>query len=435
MKTLLVALILLSQTTLASFPEFFGTGPTTSGVGNQANSQVNDPANLYYLPAMSAWAKKISIGATMSATTHDFEPITNIVTENSTTGESGSTTVTGDANTTYEDSLNTSAHILFPIINNAGTVGISYFAPVGRLAETNSGDPKLPEYSLYRARYRRTQLHLNYALPLNENWALSVGAHLGFQVSARVNTDVSLSSNFGSKGNAKTKINPSLGAVLSLAYRNDNQLTYFTFQQEMKSNLEAIATGEIADPSISLINVGLESMIYYDPHIVRVGKTLMLDDLELLASLEYQLWENYEAPLIEINNLGGTVKASDDYERLKLKNIFVPKVGAIYHWSDSLALRAGLSYRQTPFDSDFSGAGNTVDTDVLMLSSGLTFDFTFWGKEIQLGGSLQYHKLMEETVTKTSGQENGAAGSKIGAPGYKLGGNILMAMGGLRINF
>lgn len=435
MKIFLLLLPLFSYQVNASFPEFFGTGPTTSGIGNQANTQVNDPSNLYYLPAMSAWAKKVSIGATMSAASHDFEPITNIVTENSTTGESGSTTVTGDANTNYEDSFNTSAHILFPIVNNAGTIGISYFAPVGKLTETNSGDPKLPEYSLYRARYRRTQLHLNYALPLNENWALSVGAHLGFQVSARVNTDVSLSNNFGSKGNAKTKIDPSLGAILSLAYRNDNQVTYFTFQQEMKSNLEAVATGEIADPSISLINVGLESMIYYDPHILRVGTTFQIASLQLLTSLEYQMWENYEAPLIQINNLGGTVRASDNYEQLKLKNIFVPKLGAIYNLTDTFALRAGLSYRQTPFDSDFSGAGNTVDTDVFMLSSGMTLDFKFWGKEIQLGGSLQYHKLMEESVTKTSGQENGAAGSKIGAPGYTLGGSIIMAMGGVRIHF
>jgi long-subunit fatty acid transport protein len=226
-----------------------------------------------------------------------------------------------------------------------------------------------------------------------------------------------------------------LGAILSVAHRSDNQVTYFTFQQEMKSNLEAVATGDISDPPLTLINVGLESMIYYDPHILRFGHTYRFDALELVTSLEYQMWENYEAPLIEVNNLGGTVKASDRFERLNLRNIFVPKIGAIFYFNDQLLLRAGMSYRQTPFDSDFSGAGNTIDADVFMLSAGLSYDFTFWGKDIQLGASMQYHQLMEETVVKTSGQENGATGSKIGAPGYTVGGNILTAMGGLRIAF
>ncbi len=439
MKVLIPSLffmLFLPLSSMASFPEFFGTGPTTSGIGNQANGQVNDPANIYYVPAMAAWADKITIGATMSATTHDFEPINNIVTENSTTGETGTSTKTGNANTNYEDTFNTSVHLLFPLrYKEAGALGLSYFAPVGSLAETNSGNPKLPEYSLYRARYKRTQLHLNYALPLGENWAISAGAHLGFQVSARVNTQVSLSSNYGSNASAKTEINPSLGAILSVAYRNEQQVSYLTFQQEMKSNLEAVATGDISDPPLTLINVGLESMIYYDPHILRLGNSYRFEAFELITSLEYQLWENYEAPLIEVNNLGGTVKASDRYEQLKLKNIFVPKLGAIYHLNDQLLLRAGLSYRQTPFDSDFSGAGNTIDADVFMLSSGLSYDFTFWGKAIQLGASVQYHQLMEETVVKTAGQENGATGPKIGAPGYTIGGNILMAMGGLRIAF
>lgn len=432
---IVVSLVFLCGHTLASFPEFFGTGPTTSTIGNQANGNTHDAANLYYVPAMAAWSDKLTLQATMSATTHDFNDITNIITENSTTGQSGSTTEVGNANTSYEDALNTVVNILFPLRDDLGAVGISFFGPVGRLAETNSGSPNLPEYSLYRARYRRTQLHLNYALPLGENWAISAGAHLGFQVSARVNTQVSLSNNYGSNASAKTKINPSLGAILSLAHRGDNQTTYFTFQQEMKSNLEAIATGDISDPPLTLINVGLESMIYYDPHILRVGTVLNFDLFDLYGSLEYQMWENYEAPLIDVSNLGGTVRASDDFERLNLRNIIVPKVGMLYKVSDQLGLRLGASYRQTPFDSDFSGAGNTIDTNVLMGSTGMTYDFEFFGKPIQVGGSLQYHHLMEKTVTKTANQENGNAGSKIGAPGYTIGGSVIMAMGGLSISF
>jgi len=38
-------------------------------------------------------------------------------------------------------------------------------------------------------------------------------------------------------------------------------------------------------------------------------------------------------------------------------------------------------------------------------------------------------------VVKTSGQENGSAGSKIGAPGYKIGGEVLTGSIGARMMF
>lgn len=435
MKKILLFLMII-QNSWSSFPEFFGTSPTTSAIGNQSNSNVEDPANNYYAPALLGFAKKLSVSANVSATTHSFTPIKGIVTSNSTTGQSGSTTVSGDADTAYEDAYNSSVHIAFPINHEyLGALGISFFSPFGSLAETNSGNPKLPEYSLYRARYKRTQLHLNLGIPINENWAFSVGAHLGFQVAARVNTQVSLSNNYGSNANAKTQIDPSLGAILSLVRRSGKDLTYFTFQQEMKSNLEAVATGDISDPPLTLINLGLESMIYYDPHILRLGQTFVFDSTELNFSLEYQMWENYQPPLIRVNNLGGTVKASDRYENLNLRNILVPKVGIQYHLLEEFCLKAGLSYRQTPFDSDFSGAGNTIDTNVFLISTGLTYDLKLFNKVIKLGASFQYHKLEEKNVTKTTGQENGSAGTKIGSPGFKIGGDVATAMTGFEISF
>jgi len=429
-------LSLFNNPLFASFPEFYGTGPSTSSIGNQANGNSNDPANNYYIPALAAWSTKITLAATSSVVSHSFEDINGVVTENQITGQSGTSTVSGQVNTNYEDSYNTNIHLLFPLkYKEAGAIGISYFAPIGGLVETNSGHPFLPEYSLYRARYRRTQIHANYALPLGESWAISLGTHIGFQASARVNTQVSLDNGYGSSGSAKTDIKPSLGIIASLAYKSNLGLSYFTFQQEMKSNLEAVATGDISNPPLTLINVGLENMIYYDPHILRFGHVFESDLAEFSMSLEYQMWDNYEAPLIKVRNLGGTVKASGDYERLNLRNTFTPKIGVALNIIESVKVMAGLAYRQSPLDGDFSGSGNTIDSNVYMLSSGLTYDFKLFTKDIQLGASLQYHKLEEKTVTKTTGQENGASGVKIGSPGFKVGGNILMAMGGAKISF
>ncbi len=433
---LLGLMALISTQTSASFFEYFGTAPSTSSIGNQSNLDINDPANTYFLPALSSWSQKITISATASTTSHNFEPITNVVVKNSTNGQSGSSVDTGNVQTDYQNSNNTVVSIILPLREKEyGAASLLFTAPVGSLVETNSGHPSLPEYVMYRARYRRSQMHLNYGLPLNDHWAISLGAHLGFQASARVNTLVSLGDDYPSSGNAKTQIDPSLGAIASVVYRGANSLFGLTFQQEMKSNLEAVATGEIVDPSLSLINIGLENMIYYDPHIFRLSYAKAWSEIEAFLSLEYQMWENFEAPLIQIKNLGGTVRASGDYEKLKLKNILVPKLGLKWKAYEGISLMGGLIYRQTPLDSDFSGSGNTIDTDSVILTSGLTYDFKLFKKEIQLGLSLQYHKLMEKDVLKTTGQENGNAGQKIGAPGYKIGGDVIMAMSGIKISF
>jgi hypothetical protein len=424
-KNILLIILFWIPSLGASLPEFFGASPATSSIGNQSNMLANDPSNLYYVPALSAFADRISLSASTYIIQTEFNPITNVVQQNSTNGQSGTSTTSGDVDTNYKDSYNGGVHFMFPLYNKFGSIGVSYFTALGKLTESDSGDPELPEYSLYRARYRRTQLHFNGAFPINQSWAFSLGFHLGFQASARVNTKVSLGDDVGSAGAAKTKLTPSLGAIVSVIRQTSHQQTYFTYQQEMKSNLEAIATGDITDPPLTLINVGIESMIYYDPHIFRIGQAFRLSRFDIMTSLEYQLWEKYKAPTIKVVNKGGSVRGSSNFEQLKLRNIIVPKLGMSWNAHKDLSLLLGASYRQSPFDSDFSGAGNTIDTDSYIVSSGMTYDFKFFKKDIQASFGVQYHHLVEKSVTKSAGQENGNNGQKVGAPGYKLGGHVI----------
>ena len=58
-----------------------------------------------------------------------------------------------------------------------------------------------------------------------------------------------------------------------------------------------------------------------------------------------------------------------------------------------------------------------------------------WSKDVHLGASVQYHHMMDKRVTKSANQENGAAGQKIGAPGYDIGGYILAGSFGVKFNF
>lgn len=428
--------LFFSSSLFASFPGFFGPSSSTSRIGNQANHNLKDPANFYYVPALLGQTENLSLSANISSTVHDFTPIQGIVTKNSTVGESGTDTTLGSVNTDYEDANNVSIHLALPLKTKyLKALGINFFSPIGSFAETNSGDPNLPEYSLYRSRYRRTQIHFNFGVPLSDNFFLSFGAHVGFQVAARVNTQVSLSDNYGSNGSAKTQIEPSLAGILSFAYKKGNDISYVTFQQEMKSNLDAIATGDISDPPLTLINIGLESMIYYDPHILRIGQTLDFNPVYVYMALEYQMWENYVPPFIQVNNLGGTVRASDRFESLTLRNTFNPKIGVQYSVTDKFNLSTGVSFRQSPFDSDFSGAGNTIDSDSFIISAGAGYEISLFGKQAQLGLSVQEHRLKEKTVTKTEGQENGSSGVKIGSPGYNISGSVISASAGINVSF
>ena len=433
-KIVLGAFALSSLSAFASFPEFFGSGITTASIGNQANRDKNDAANLYYLPALNAFADRVALNAGASMVATEFDPINNVVQTNSTNGETGETTTSGSVNVDYDPRTVGNVHIILPIrYKDSGTIGLSYFSTLGKFAETDSGDPKLPEYVMYRSRYARTQLMLSYAFPWSENLAFSLGAHVGFQASAKVNTKVSLGNDYGSSAGARTEIAPSLGAVLSAAYRTSEEQYGFSFQQEMKHNLETIATGDITDPPLTLINIGIESMIYYDPHIFRFSHARSIGSFDFFASLEYQLWENYKPPTIRVINRGGSVKASDDYEQLKLRNIFVPKIGMSLLATPSLKINAGLHYRQTPIESNFSDSGNSVDANSMVASGGLTYSFKMFKKDMEIGGVLQYHKLEEVKVTKSSGQENGSSGKKIGDPGYTVGGSVIMSQLGIKV--
>lgn len=436
MKKLILLSLFVASSLNASLPEFFGTGVSTSPIGNQGNFDLNDPNNIYYIPSYLGFAKKVSATASAYLVNTDFKSISNVVTSNSTTGESGSTTTTGNVKTDYSDVTSGGINFILPIrFDTAGALGISYFGPLGTVTETDSGDPVLPEYVMYRSRYKRSQIHVNYGHAFNENWSMSLGAHIGFQASARVSTNVSLGDSFGSRGASQTKISPSLGAIFSILHKGDDFRHYFTFQQEMKSNLETVATGDISDPPLTLINIGIDSMLYYDPHTFRFGTTLQFDSFELYGSIDYQLWGNYKTPVLVVSNKGGTVRGSSNYEKIKTKNIMIPKAGIKFIPHYRWGLMAGAFYRPTPIDSDFSGAGNSIDTNVLGLTSGLTYDFRMFKNDVQIGFSGQYHKLSSKKVTKTAGQESGATGTKIGAPGYEIGGSVIVVQSGLKVSF
>ncbi len=432
--TLLLFLSLFSNLALASYPEFFGASYSTSSIGNQSTLDSNDPSNNYYTPAILGFSDRVNILMQATSTATTFDKMTNITVTNST---NSSSTTTGNVDNNYTKFYGSGLHFSLPIgFQHLGTLGISLFLPIGNLMETNSGNPFLPEYVMYHSRYRRTSIYLNFARKWSDDLAWSIGGIVGFQASADVKTNLSLNgAAYGSWGQARSKIAPSLGLITSIVKKFDQVKLYFTYQQEMKSNLHAGVTGEINNPSLALFESGIDSVIFYDPHTFRLGGSLQNGSTEFFAGAEYLIWSGYKPPTIYITKTGGVIVPSSNYEHIKVRNTINPRLGMKINMTDRWSVGAGVAYRMTPLDGDFSGSGNSIDSNTTIFTTGLQYRIVIWSKDVNLGTSLEYHKLQSKYVTKSTGQEDGSAGLKIGSGGYQIAGHIIAASFGIKFNF
>ena len=174
-------------------------------------------------------------------------------------------------------------------------------------------------------------------------------------------------------------------------------------------------------------------MIYYDPHIFRLGYQSKTWFGEWALSAEYQIWDGYKTPIVRIINNSGSIIKSDDFESVSVRNILVPKAGLKFDLTDDMNFSLGAKYKPAIFDHSFNGSGNSLDLGSMTVSGGIGYNMNLFGTPIELGGAVQHHLLLEETIVKTNLLENGAAGSKIGAPGFTAGGSITVFSLGVNV--
>ncbi len=419
----------------ASYPEFFGASFSTSFIGNQANLDANDPSNNYYAPAVLGFSKKVNALVQVNSAATHFSPMSNIVVTNDTNSTSGTTF--GNVANDYQKFYGMGLHFALPVgYEHLGTLGLSLFLPIGHLMETNSGDPFKPEYVMYHSRYQRSSLYLNFAKKFNENLAFSLGTILGYQASASVKTNLSLGgTGTGSWGSARSLIDPSLGIIASVVMRNNNAKYYFTFQQEMKSNLHAEVNGEITNPPLPIFEANIDSMIFYDPHTFRLGSSIAFAEIEFFSAIEYQIWSGYKPPIITFTKTGGAIVSSSAFENINIQDTINPRIGMKWDLTNRLSTGLGFAYRMSPLNGNFSGSGNSIDTNTYIFSTGLQYRIVIWSKDVNLGTSFEYQQLESKHVEKSVNQENGNGGLKIGAGGYDINGHVIAASFGIKFNF
>ena len=436
-RTLILTLISFSS--LASLPEFYGPSAKNASLGNQSSTSVHDPGNLYYNPSLAAYGNRVVLNTNFFYINTHFEPIDHITISNQVIEHQGQNAFPiGSVSTDYPSSYHFSLHVLFPLLReNAGTLGLSYYSPMGDVLEQDSGNPHWPEYVLYRSRYRRSQFQFYYAYPWSRNLAFSLGFHLGLQATSEVTPKLALkSTTLGSYASMRTKVSPSLGFILSATWRNHFGLSYFTFQEEMESHIKTvISEGEVINPSLVLIDMEMKTLSYYDPYIFRLGHAFRLSRvLDIVTTLEYQLWKNYQSPVMRIISKSNVTK-SNDFETLEIGNVFYPRIGAIIKIDPQTEIMGGLAYRQSPLQGNFQGSGNSIDSNSLILSGGLTYKMKLFQNELHFTLAAQYHQLDPKKVHKLARQENDIIGSRIGAPGYDVGGNVFNIQNSFQIHF
>ncbi|MFN8370021.1 MAG: hypothetical protein U0T83_05290 [Bacteriovoracaceae bacterium] len=428
-------LLLFANNLFANFPELFGVSPSTNSKANQFSLNPSDSANNYYAPSLTAFSPKFTFGASSFYTKSNFEPINNVTIRNTVTkGES----LTGGVDTHYKSTIINTFHASIPIpltIKHLNQLNLGFIvaAPKDYLADANSGDPFLPEYVMYRSRYQRPYFQANLSYLILPYLAASAGVYSGFQVSADLNTRASMNGTaYGSSGQVHSIIKPSVAFNTSLAFKLNSFATFILYQQEMKNQIRSRAAGETADPRLPF-DIIVSSMLYYDPAILRFGIGYTYSIVTLQGMVERQWWENYSTPVMRIVKQSGLLQSSDNYEKVQTQNIFVPKLALSIQPIEKLELSGGYAKRPSPLKRNFSGAGNSLDSDVTIYSAGASYQIALFDLNFEIGGSYQLQKLDSFKVTKTSGEENGATGSKLGSPGYNVGGDIKIYSIGLRM--
>src|SRR5690606_28577805 len=300
-------------------------------------------------------------------------------------------------------------HALFPFIAKT-KLGVSLFLPFKKFAEISTGDTYLPEYAMYRSRNNRTLFNASLIGPITKTLSASIGFYTGLQSSGETELiGRNSGSNEPSSGKLVFNASPSTALTFSLSKEWKNSQAYFSFQDYMKSEFKNKAYGYTPlDNTASSFpyNLNLNSLLYFDPRIVRLGYIHHKSEWSFFSMLEYQDWSEYETPKLKLENNGGVIISSDDFEKISTNNVFIPHLGLSYRF-DSQQIHAGLSYRPRVIESNLSSSGNTIDTDLFNLSFGHSISFLVFEKELVFHTTYLLQKLKEYEVDKTSGREDG----------------------------
>ena len=428
---LILVFLLTFNIAHASLPELFGSSAGSMAIGNQAEKE--SAANNHYAGALLGYAKATQFSFNTFYIDTQFSPVKNVVTKNET--NSVNVFENKDVEVNPTPTLLFGAHLSTPLFAPEGPkLNLSIFAPFDRLMEADTGDPYQPRYAMYENRFIRPNLSFSVAQAFDK-WAAALGTITGIQSGGETFIVTRTTNGNPSLGKVSYNAKPSVGATASVSYKTEKTLSYFAFQQEMKSRMEMRGTGEteIASNASFPFDFKIRSLLYYDPMTFRLGTQYFQNTTNYFLSVEYQKWSSYESSTLKLKKQGGTINGSQDLENLKLTDIIIPRIGLDKKIGERWSLKGGYFYRPTPIKTKaLKHAGNTIDTDKHVGSIGTGTHFLLYGKTINVDLAYQAHFLKNQKIIKTANREDGDPSQpKIGSPGYRIGGMIHVLSAGI----
>lgn len=428
MKLLLFCLLTLTNYANASFFESFGASSSSlASAGQSADTQDMDVN--YYHPSMVSGLEKLGYSFSFSHVETQFKTMDNVVVLSPVNSNKSSEVYNDvDPNPSHLNLL--TGHGAFEFFPELGIrLGLSFVVPSDKIYESATLDTYLPEYVNYKTRLNRPMFSFNFSKSISE-YMTSIGliastkASGSAQLVATENGSAQKSS-----GNVDFSAAPVTAPIISVARKFSNWTYSLTYQRYMRSKIETDVDGYTPIGASSLAySLNLQATLYFDPTTVRMSATHKWDRYNFLATLEYQDWREFEAPILTIKNTGGIIQGSTEYQESHGKQILVPKLAFGYAAAEKHKFTIGALYRPSAIESDLDTNGTLIDPNTYSLSFGETYQYS---KLTQFTVGLNYTHIIEESVNKSSNREDGTAGEKIGAPGYEISGDIFVLSFGL----
>lgn len=452
-NSLPLAFILLSQlfpNAHANIAESYGFGSVHSGLagsstaawGFDSYSAYNNPAAL----AARSQGPRLILGASALAMIPKFNAIDGITTTNTYIADSNNSgNVTQDYKGAIGQSLGLSLR-LFPNLLNL-SLGLTAFLPLEQTAYMDTGETFVPEYFLYRSRLQRPQIDFGLGVKLPgplDAFHLGIGLHLGFAIEGSAVVYMTTDTSKVSTMRFATALKPKAAPVFSLLYAPKEEDSFITGGLVVRLPVDSsvsmiLRSAARAIPNVPALDLNFlaSSSIFYDPLTVEFGGSIQEGrHFRTHLQLEFQNWHAYKVPALLVQdptNVGCSnpacgLRIADGWiPAYPFRNIWVPRIGQEFLWND-LTARAGYAYRASILPTPVTGAGNYIDPSKHIITFGAGYHFRNVAQskiDVKVDAHFAYHALIKQDVTKTPGNERDTGtDSKVGAPGYTIGGSI-----------
>lgn len=435
---------LIQSQVWASTGELYGYGSRASALANTMLGGISGGYGTFYNPAANSSFPGLNVSLGMSYAHPQFLDIQNVTVSNSAVS-SDTADVIGNVDTSsYLDHLGQVLGVSFNLgekMKNL-TVGVTAFMPIERIAYLDTGEPFKPEYFSFRSRTQRPQIYGSVSLTPLKNFHVGTGLAFATNLSGSTTIFATGSANKVSYQRLATTIKPSVAPYFSIY---TDPLPYqagltVRLPNEYNVSLDTQANANFLGGTASLpVNINSTSSVYYDPLEVDLAAAYQITPVTwVTAEVDWLHYKAFSSPTLTVTNHDSVATLNNSISNTpNMQNIIVPKV-AFQHDFDTWILRGGYWYRPSPV-KDNLGAGNLVDPAQHTVTAGVGFDLKkakFTDKEIFLDLHGQYHYLVHQHVQKSDNNEANTSGqTKLGSPGYDIGGSVYGGGLSLTMNF